>query len=241
MTHWITPTTLPTLTSNALCIWRLYLPDAQQTMPHYLGVLSETEKTACMRFKFADLQRRYAITRFGLRYLLGHYCQKAPLNIIIETGEHGKPYLPNHTLHFNISHSGDYVLYAFSAIPEILLGIDVERIRNRDELAIAKRFFAPAEYATLAALPTTQKAEAFFHVWTQKEAFIKAIGQGLSYALDGFETSVTGAVKLLKITDERYRYFNWYSSELTVATGYKACVTSSKKPVDLYFYTLRGF
>jgi 4'-phosphopantetheinyl transferase len=233
MTDWTSPLTLPILLPETIHIWRLHLPDITREMAYYLKHLSTPEQTACLRFTFPELQRRYAIVRFGLRYLLAHYCKQSLTDIELAIGKQGKPYLPNHSIHFNLSHSGDYALYAFSNIPDILLGIDVERITHRHELAIAKRFFTPAEYAQLAALPLEQQAEAFFHIWTQKEAFIKAIGQGLSYSLDRFETSVTGPAQLVFIEDPTYHALHWQSTHIDLDTAYKACITYSQSAAGI--------
>lgn len=105
--------------------------------------------------------------------------------IVFERGSHGKPFLKNHTLEFNFSHSGDYFLMAVSHRP---VGIDIEHMRdNKDFMAIAKRFFANQEYQMLITLPPTEQKAAFYRCWTLKEAYIKATGLGLSLGLANFE------------------------------------------------------
>lgn len=117
--------------------------------------------------------------------------------ISFEKGEHGKPYLNNHPLQFNFSHSGDYFLMGVTKDRPI--GVDIERLRdNKDFLAIAERFFAKSEYDALAALPVEQQQDAFYRCWVLKEAYIKATGFGLSLGLANFEVDfLSGVSKIL--------------------------------------------
>ena len=108
-------------------------------------------------------------------------------------GPKGKPELAGKAsqrpLHFNVSHSHGLALYAVTREHEI--GVDVERIRP--DLAgekIAERFFSSREAATLRELPAHMRQKAFYTCWTRKEAYLKAIGQGITLHLDQFEVSV---------------------------------------------------
>ena len=104
-------------------------------------------------------------------------------------------------MNFNISHAGDYIVIALSNSPDVLLGVDIEQHQPRDFLAIAKRFFTQNEYHYLSQLSEPQLTQDLFHIWTQKEAFVKAIGQGINYSLEAFEVSCTGDVGLVKLDD----------------------------------------
>lgn len=105
----------------------------------------------------------------------------------IERGSQGKPFAPAlPDLHFNLSHAGADVLLAFSGAGP--LGVDVERMDRRVAIdAIAARHFAPAEAAALARLAPDRRRDAFLHLWTRKEAVLKAIGAGLAYGLQRVE------------------------------------------------------
>ena len=71
------------------------------------------------------------------------------------------------------------------------VGLDIEFVRdNFNCLEIARRFFSPSEIRTLSALASKLQVAAFFNCWTRKEAFIKALGEGLSYSLDRFSVSL---------------------------------------------------
>jgi 4'-phosphopantetheinyl transferase len=114
----------------------------------------------------------------------------------IERGSQGKPFAPAlPDLHFNLSHAGADVLLAFASGEP--LGVDLERVDRRVAIdAIAARHFAPAEAAALARLAPEQRRTAFLHLWTRKEAVLKAIGAGLSYGLQrvAFDLDEYGAV-----------------------------------------------
>lgn len=101
-------------------------------------------------------------------------------------GKHGKPYVESAEFpHFNVSHADDCVALAFCRDQE--LGVDVERgsmRRSRSATELASRFFASEEAMALAKLPDGQRERAFLHLWTCKEAVLKALGHGLSFGLD---------------------------------------------------------
>lgn len=103
--------------------------------------------------------------------------------IIFEYNEYGKPALSkNMNLHFNTSHAGQWVVCAVHRLP---VGIDVERIQPI-EFDIAKRFFCQEEYQELMQREDTQRLSGFYELWTLKEAYIKAVGKGLSIPLNSF-------------------------------------------------------
>jgi len=107
----------------------------------------------------------------------------------IEVGLHGRPALRSGELQFNLSHSQGLAAVAVSAVHAV--GVDVERPRPRlDPLRFAERFLAPAEAAALTALPAAERPEALVQLWTAKEAYLKALGTGLtvpprSFTIDG--------------------------------------------------------
>jgi 4'-phosphopantetheinyl transferase len=106
-------------------------------------------------------------------------------------GPQGKPFLPNSSLRFNLSHASGTALLALGW--EHDLGVDIEDASRRLDFAnIAARFFAPQERQALEDLPEAEQPAAFFRCWTAKEAYIKALGGGLSIPLDSFTVSLDG-------------------------------------------------
>jgi len=127
-----------------------------------------------------------------LRTILSRYLGCAPGEVEFSYGHHGKPALVQEgkdSLHFNLSHSQEIVLYGITTGREI--GVDIERIREDiPVMQIAAHFFSSREYAALCALPAQARAAAFFACWTRKEAYAKAVGQGLSLQLGDFGAPV---------------------------------------------------
>jgi 4'-phosphopantetheinyl transferase len=167
-------------------IWCANLePDAER-LSTLQALLSSSEVSRANRFRFWRHRRRYIAGRGILRILLSRYLDQAPAEIEITYSKYNKPFLHNSNLQFNLSHSQDTALFAFCLGSDI--GIDLEEIRAiSDAEGIAERFFAPTEFACFQSLPDDEKNEAFFACWTRKEAFIKAIGEGLSYPLEAFD------------------------------------------------------
>ena len=148
-------------------------------------VLSPVEQAEASRMSTAALRRRSVFSRGVLRVMLSRYLPLKAHEIELSRGSRGKPALASpDRLRFNVSHSGDRILLAFARECEI--GVDVEHIRDlADFEAIAHRFFAPGESADLGEMPVGARAEAFFRCWTRKEAYLKAIGDGLWAPHDG--------------------------------------------------------
>lgn len=131
----------------------------------------------------------YLLSRGLMRSVLASYLDCPGRDVRFASDAHGKPIMQpgSHAkrLHFNLTHSRGAVALAVSGGREV--GIDVEEHhRPVDYLALAERFFAPAEHRHLRGLPGDQLPAAFFAIWTLKEAFVKGIGRGISFPLDAF-------------------------------------------------------
>lgn len=112
---------------------------------------------------------------------------------ICQVDASSKPFLTDAgDIRFNWSHSAEWALVAVGHGLEV--GVDLES-RNRAvrALALAKRFFADSEFRFLCDLPETQRATAFFRLWTGKEAVLKALGRGISDGLDRVELTVSAS------------------------------------------------
>lgn len=124
-----------------------------------------------------------------LRELLGRYLDAPPAAVEFRYGPRGKPALASpwdrSDLRFNLSHTGNVVAFAVSRGAEV--GIDLERVRPLPDLeGVAERFFAAAEIRALLDLTPEQRLRAFYRIWTRKEAFVKAVGDGLAHSLSDF-------------------------------------------------------
>jgi 4'-phosphopantetheinyl transferase len=148
------------------------------------ALLSADEMQRAGRFAFERDRRRFIVARGRLRQLLGERLGIRPEKVNFTYSPAGKPSLaPGYArdLRFNVSHCGGVAAYAFAEAREI--GVDVEREREiEDAEAIAERCFSPAERDAC-------RARGFLYCWTRKEAFVKALGSGLSSPLPALDVS----------------------------------------------------
>jgi 4'-phosphopantetheinyl transferase len=173
-------------------VWQLDLQQPDPVVDALGAVLSHDERERAARFVFARDRRRFVVTRGCLRALLARYGAGGPAAIRFAYAAHGKPSLDPSTgapgLHFSVSHSQEVALVALAR--DVALGVDVEALRPLDDLAaIAERFFTPAETATIFGVPAAERELAFFLCWTRKEAFAKALGDGLTLGLDRYRVA----------------------------------------------------
>ncbi|MDH3512014.1 MAG: 4'-phosphopantetheinyl transferase superfamily protein [Gammaproteobacteria bacterium] len=155
--------------------------------------LSENERKRADRFVFQRDRRRFVTARAKLRRLIGARLRIAPEAVEFHYGANGKPALARHPLsedlRFNVSHCEDVAVYALSYGREI--GVDVEAICDLpDSDRVAKHCFSAFENKAYSRLNEKLKPEGFFNCWTRKEAFVKALGDGLSYPLSHFDVSL---------------------------------------------------
>lgn len=158
-----------------VCIWMVRLD--QET--DFARILSDDERARAERFYFARDRRCFTAARGSLRVILGRHLGLDPARFVFSYREHGKPFLMDRAVRFNVAHSGELALIALSEACEI--GVDVEQIRARPEMdAIAGRMFPPRELAEFRANPRQQQLPEFFRIWTETEARLKVHGEGLS-------------------------------------------------------------
>lgn len=156
------------------------------------ALLASDERQRAARFAFDRHRRRYIVARARLRQLLGERLGVSPEKVNLAYSPAGKPSLApgyERDLRFNLSHCEDVAVYTFADAAEV--GIDVEAVRELDDAdAVAERCFSPVEYDVYRGLPERERPQGFFNCWTRKEAFIKALGSGLSHPLDSFDVSL---------------------------------------------------
>lgn len=184
---WESPAHPPELLGGDVHLWLADL-NRPDLIPAARAILSPTETERGLRYRFERDRTWSFARRFFLRTLLADYLHRPPRDLDIRLTPAGKPYLEGHPVHFNLSDSGGWCLLAFTHLAP--LGVDLETVRPQVDLAgIARRYFSAAEQAELEELPSALQTEAFYHIWTQKEAFIKAVGEGLSIPLDSFDVA----------------------------------------------------
>ena len=224
------------LLSNQVCVWAKNIQTLNdKTIQEQAQYLSAEEHKRADRFVHNADAKRFIIAYSGLRLILAKYLPVPKGNFAFKRNEHGKPYLINSPLCFNLSHSNDYVIWAFALNNSVGIDIEYEK-KNVDVLALAKRFFAKEEYTTLKNISSENQLSAFYRCWTRKEAFIKAIGKGLSYPLNKF--AVTFEKKIYNWTipiENKSDDQKWYLYSLKTPEKYTAAIVL-KKPIDTIQY-----
>jgi len=167
---------MPQPGSNEIHVWDIDLDGAAADA----AVLSPDERERAARFRFDEHRARFIRGRAALRRILARYTGAGPAGIAFEYNRFGKPELAGAPgLRFNTSHSAGRQMVA---VARREVGIDVERVRSGFRFEdIVKRFLPPEDAAA------ASSAEAFFRVWTRREAFLKATGRGLT----GLRTPIT--------------------------------------------------
>jgi 4'-phosphopantetheinyl transferase len=160
---WKHPPNEFSINSNKVDIWKIDLDVDESLRKHLLTHLSTDETERANRFKFTRDYERYISARGILRAVLGQYLKADPADIVFDYGKHGKPFLRNSGgLEFNISHSANLAVFAFTKNCQI--GIDLEFIRRNIEIEdIAVRFFSKNEVKKLLKLPEEERFRGFFN------------------------------------------------------------------------------
>ena len=219
----------PKLANGQVHVWRASLDLPTEEIERLVTLLSTDEIARANKFHFLEHERRFIAARGILRQLLGNYLKISPNTIEFEYSDCGKPRLAasmnNSFLQFNVSHSLEYALYGFTN--HHLIGVDIEFLREiRDTAELAKRFFTHREFQLIANLAKEERQKVFFQLWTIKEAYLKAIGTGLSNSLSDIEITFDCAkrLKLLAIRRNIDAVSNWSMYHFAPAANYVAAI-----------------
>ena len=214
------------LGSEDIHLWSVTLDVPDECVAILMKTLSPEERQRAERFHFARHRRRFTAARFFLRRLLAAYTGTAAECLRFSYGPQGKPALLDGSLHFNLSHSGELAIVALSLSRP--LGVDVERLRPvTDVLKIARRFFSASEQQALSQTAESRRNQAFMRCWTRKEAYIKAVGGGLSIALDSFDVSLDEPPRFLKLPNDPDKTLPWSLYHLQPGPGYVGALAIS--------------
>jgi 4'-phosphopantetheinyl transferase len=227
---WTIPPTSPPLPPDHVHVWRVRLDRPDSEIERLRATLAPDELARADRFSFLRGRSEYVIGRGAVRAILAGYLDTSPADILIRAMPQGKPCLasPSSDLRFNLSHSGQLALVAVARGREV--GVDVEEVDADSDLerrlALARRFFSPAEVAALESLPAASQTGAFYACWTRKEAYLKARGGGLSLGLAAFDVSLRPGepAALLATRDDPAQAARWSLHALDPGPGYAAAL-----------------
>lgn len=222
---WDRPPPNPPQLRAEVHVWTAALDQPPARVQALADLLAADEAARAHRFVFERDRRHFIVARGLLRTLLGYYVGREPEGLQFTYGPYGKPALTmacgGDRLRFNLAHSQGYALYALTDGREV--GVDIEYLRPLpDAEQIAEHYFSLQERAVLRSLPTDQKQEAFFHCWTRKEAYLKALGDGLARPLDQFAVSLTPGepARLLSVAGDAREIGRWSMRNLSLVSGY---------------------
>ncbi|MDF1794949.1 MAG: 4'-phosphopantetheinyl transferase superfamily protein [Coxiellaceae bacterium] len=175
------------------------LNQLEHCLSKYTGYLSVIEADRANRFVNQQLRDSFALAHGWLREQLAGYLSVAPTELQFDSNQYGKPFLVGGELQFNLSHSKQRVALAISRSGDV--GIDIQHHDTKVELAaIAKRFFAVEEVAWFEQAPESEKLLVFYKIWSLKEAYMKAVGMGMSLSLSSYAVgeSAVGEARLVR-------------------------------------------
>lgn len=230
--------------SGVLDLWQI---DLDRAISESDRDLLNPEETAKADRIIIEAKRRQSYrARAELRRILGLYLDVEPRALCFVYGEHGKPGVvldPSGRpapLSFNLSHSGTVGLVGvIFERPELQLGVDIEEARDgREFLSIAESFFAADEVAVFRRLPAREQPAAFYRAWTRKEAYLKAIGTGLSFSSTAFSIAYgrDEPAALLRTTRDGDDARRWHMVDVPCPGGYAAAACWDGEPLTMRHY-----
>ena len=227
--HWSTAPTNPSLRAEEVHVWRASMDVSNSKVEELRKLLTNEEVIKGNRLQFEADRRKFIVARSYLRKLLGQYLCVHPASITFSYNKYGKPSLAKsidvQNLSFSVAHSGELALYAVTLNRKI--GVDLEKIQPEfNSYEIASSYFSASEVKRLDDVPGSLRQQAFFNCWTLKEAFVKAIGLGLSLPLDRFEVAFSPdePARLLQTHWDEKEASRWSLMTLEVEPGYVAAL-----------------
>ena len=229
------------LDKEDLHIWMFDKSHSAKDLSDYNELLNDQEKERASKFRFDDDRDRFLWGRVKLKLLLGSYLNESPRALMFIYSQHGKPKLEkkeHRYLHFNMSHSGDLILFGISRSP---IGVDVEEIsRSVDIKRVSDSYFSPNEKNVVEMATGGEKENVFYEIWTKKEALIKGIGKGLGIPLNHFcvTSDKSGCVKWKP--ENQFTSSEWYVGSVDVMPSYKAAFATLIENVEVAYFPING-
>ncbi|WP_032112353.1 4'-phosphopantetheinyl transferase family protein [Candidatus Paracaedibacter symbiosus] len=226
---------------NVINVISINLDKFEKYISTFSSYLSSEEKERADKFVFAHLKKRYIISHGFLRILIGKYLSLPPSEVDYAYNEFLKPLSKqNADLYFSMSHSHNVACYAFSFHHNI--GIDIEYKNNDLEVKdLGPAIMTHNESLVFEKLNKIDKLQLFYKTWTIKEAFLKALGVGLSYPLSRIETTILpkDEFKVVKLYDIKEELEEWSFFSITSLPCYLGAVAIRKKETKINFINIR--
>ncbi|MFT7239170.1 MAG: 4'-phosphopantetheinyl transferase [Cyclobacteriaceae bacterium] len=222
---------------NDVHVWKIDV-DSVSFRPIHTGILSDDEVKRSKKYRFKIDRDTFIAGRVALRFLIAEYINANPEEICFDHNAQGKPSVNNSAgLEFNLSNSYGKIVIAL-CINDII-GVDIEQNTRPVEIQnIAKSFFSQPEIETLEKISDENKLIAFYNCWTRKEAYIKALGGGLSIPLDQFGVSLAPSSKaeILFIEGNSTEPSQWSLVSFDFEHEFTGAIAVRKQEINIRFF-----
>jgi 4'-phosphopantetheinyl transferase len=183
--EWLVTDRAVTLVAGSIDLYATTVAEHLDRLDLFFASLSEDEQERAKRFRYPRDYNQFVVARGLLRRLLGQYLRCEPKDVAFVYGPHGKPMVESwkfnlgFELAFNLAHSGGWVLYGVSG--DRAVGVDIEQMQGMetDLDRLSRRSFTKSEAQLVKSLAEPLKSEMFFRLWSCREAYLKATGEGL--------------------------------------------------------------
>jgi 4'-phosphopantetheinyl transferase len=229
--QWVNASSCKYLIKNNIDIWRINISSNLLLIDDFLSILSPDEIARANRFFYLRDKNRHIISHGAMRNILGRYLNQQPSLLEFEYGFNKKPYIINKaSLHFNLSHSGDWILLGVSNSE---IGVDTELVKSDfDYKDIMEDYFSIEE---INFINEGKSPERFFLLWTRKEAQIKGTGKGLDENI----RLIPGLDGIHHINHDVIASVNdWLISSFNLNEHYIASVAANPMTEEIKFWDL---
>jgi 4'-phosphopantetheinyl transferase len=226
--------------TRAVVVWLAHFPQLHEALPALETLLDARERDRAGRFRFPEDKARFIAGRGLLRHALRRYAPQAPAGLELTYSPLGRPLVPGQleTPNFSISHTHEMVALAFAHGAQV--GIDLEHFdAKHDALALGERIMSEDDFPAFAALPDAEKAAAFYRVWTRKEAYLKARGEGITSGLREVSVPFTEGATTLVADRREPAATHWLLHALPVPNDYAGCVACDEPTRPVVCFSVR--
>lgn len=231
-------TIAPPLTEGVVHLWMLSLDRPSQERDYFFSLLSEDERIRANKFYFETARSQFIVGRGLLRTLLGEYLHIDPARVEFDYEAHGKPMLKKNQfdqlIQFNVSHSEQWGIAAVCL--NCRIGVDIEWHRPLADMDdLARQFFTKRESALLESLSGKKKRELFYRLWTCKESYLKASGEGLLIPLDQVEVRFEAGDVASLLSNDGREMSEWRVHTFSPLNDYQCAVCIESGNVETAF------
>lgn len=222
------------LEATSVDVWRIPLRNSSGRLRKWYRELPDPVQVKCDRYRQSVDRDRAVVGQWWRREIISSALQRPVTSLVFEYTKFEKPRVAmaagESALNFNVSHSGDWVVLAAWRGGEV--GVDVEQYRQFDYGDLAHRCFSPKEKTHWANLPDSQRGDAFYRLWTRKEAYVKAVGTGLDTDLQSFSVPLDDVPGILAIEQHSSTTTatDWGLWPLVVDANHAGALVTAGKP-----------